>query len=89
MRDATLDDIARFLYLLGNGHVDGPIVDRTGLTGRFDFSLIDRNRPPQGGDDVVPTFSEDVRNDLGLKLEGAKDTLDFFVVDHIEKPSAN
>jgi uncharacterized protein (TIGR03435 family) len=70
-----------------------PVIDKTGLTGRFDFVLkangrSDRDRP---ADDLDPTPPMDraLQDELGLKVEPAKGPIKVLVIDHIEKPSVN
>jgi uncharacterized protein (TIGR03435 family) len=61
--------------------VDRPIVDKTGLTGHYDFSLeFDGEHPKE----IAPAIE-----DLGLKLTSAKEPAEILVVDHATKPSAN
>jgi len=67
-----------------------PVVDRTGLTGRWDFELkwtTDETRAPQ--EDAAPGVFTAVQEQLGLKLEPGKTPTDVLVVDKVEKPSAN
>ena len=85
------------------GEVDKPVVDRTGLSGRFDFTIeyaADPSRSfffgpalpkpeAQQGDLQGPTFLEAVRKQLGLKLVPDKAPVETLIVDHIEKPSEN
>jgi uncharacterized protein (TIGR03435 family) len=69
---------------------DRPIVDRTGLTGVYDLKLeatpAYRNTAPEPTDLSIFTA---IQEQLGLKLEPQKATLQVLVVDHIEKPSDN
>ncbi len=62
--------------------VDGPVIDKTGLTGEYDFTLT-------WDDDKGPTLQTAVQEQLGLKLEPQKVTVDLFVIDSAQKPSAN
>jgi uncharacterized protein (TIGR03435 family) len=73
------------------------VIDKTGLSGMFDFQL--QFTP----DDVTPgiTASTDVsdplgpsifatlQEQLGLKLEAAKGPVERLVIDHVERPSEN
>ena len=62
------------------------VIDRTGLTGSFDF------RYATGIEDVnadVPASIVTSLNALGLKLSASKAPVDAIVVDHAEKPSGN
>jgi len=69
---------------------DRPVVDKTGLTRKYDISL-----------EATPNFKMSTRSDpddisvftaiktLGLKLEAQRAPVETIVVDHIEKPSEN
>jgi uncharacterized protein (TIGR03435 family) len=77
--------------------VGRPIVDKTGLTGRFDFDLnwtprwalnpsFDRSRFPDvdiDGPDILTAVQEQ----LGLKLAPEKDDQPVLVIDHVEQPT--
>jgi uncharacterized protein (TIGR03435 family) len=93
---SLVDTLGRF--------VDRPIVDMTGLTGKYDFTLEysveelrslvrssggDASRIPDlGGDPTVSIFSS--LEGLGLKLEARKAPVEIIVVDGAEKiPTAN
>jgi uncharacterized protein (TIGR03435 family) len=72
-----------------SGSVDRPIVDKTGLTGSYNFTL---KWTPDGQEETVesgPPLFTALQEQLGLKLELAKAPIDIIVVDHIEKPSEN
>ena len=69
-----------------------PVVDRTGITGFYDFTLdpnqfaptdgAEGNRKESFGDLLVTA----VREQLGLHLEKQRDTLTITVIDHAERP---
>jgi len=63
---------------------DRPVLDRTDLTGTYQF---DMHRPGDPGRDGATLFT--VVEELGLKLVAEKAPLDVLVVDHFEKPSSN
>lgn len=75
--------------------LDRPVLDRTGLTGSFDFSLewslpTDSAQPPESlPADTGPTFLEALHEQLGLKLKSAKGPVDVLVIDHVEHPTKN
>jgi bla regulator protein blaR1 len=75
--------------------VDRPVLDRTGLTGTFDFSLEwsqepDPARPPGSqSEDTGRSFLEALQEQLGLKLKPTTGPVDVLVIDHVEEPSAN
>jgi uncharacterized protein (TIGR03435 family) len=63
-----------------------PVVDRTGLTGRFDFTLS--WAPDNSKDSSAPSIFTAVQEQLGLKLESATGPVDVLVVEHAERPVA-
>jgi uncharacterized protein (TIGR03435 family) len=77
--------------------LDHPVVDRTGLSGRFDYSIEfapETNGPsPANGDAPADapglTFLQAPREQLGLRLESTKAPLRVLVIDHVERPSEN
>jgi uncharacterized protein (TIGR03435 family) len=85
--------------------MDKPVVDRTGLTGKYDFTLkwtpddsqfqqfrgTNPNMTPPAGDnpDAPPSLYTAVQEQLGLKIEAGKAMDDVIVIDHVEKPSPN
>jgi uncharacterized protein (TIGR03435 family) len=82
--------------LAGVGVVDRPMVDETGLIGTVDFSLewrLAAENVPSGQefhpDEDAPTFAEALKEQLGLKMVPQKGPVEFFVVDHVERPSEN
>jgi uncharacterized protein (TIGR03435 family) len=69
---------------------DRPVVDRTGLTGTFDWNLqwtADRSPSPTGdrSTDSVSLFTA-LQEQLGLKLEPTRGPVDVLVIDHVERP---
>ncbi|HTA42184.1 MAG TPA: TIGR03435 family protein [Bryobacteraceae bacterium] len=100
IRNATISDFAStFLQTIV---LDRPVVDQTGLTERYDFTLdwtVDETQfPDRQGLPVAPadpnaeTFPDlftAFQQQLGLKLESAKLPVDALVVDKVEKPSEN
>jgi uncharacterized protein (TIGR03435 family) len=77
----------------GLGQLGRPVVDQTGLTGGYDFSLDYLPDPPPGkelpADASGLNFVEALRTQLGIKLIHQRSTIDFVIVNHIERPSAN
>ena len=76
------------------GALERPVLDRTGLTGTYDFTLewtpdTHNSATPDADTSSGSTFLEALKEQLGLKLEAQKGPIDFIVVDHIEHPSAN
>lgn len=70
--------------------VDRPIIDRTGLTGRYAIASRWSGREPW-----TPADSSDasvftaVRERFGLRLDPANEPVDALIIDHIERPTPN
>jgi len=68
------------------------VIDKTGLTGKYDFKLFYRAQfpgtPPPADDDPMPTLEQAVRQQLGLSLVPAKAPFEIIVIDHAEKVPA-
>ncbi len=64
--------------------VHQPVIDRTGLTGSYDYQS-----PMQAQQSDYEDSFRLLIPELGLKLERAKGPVEFFVIDHAEKPSPN
>jgi uncharacterized protein (TIGR03435 family) len=77
--------------------VDRPILDKTGLSGTFDFTLeftpqINGPLPPGVNfqpDPTGPTFLQALKEQLGLKLDSKTGSVEVIVVDHVDHPSEN
>jgi uncharacterized protein (TIGR03435 family) len=79
-----------------------PVIDRTGLDGKYNFELMyaldplqsdpfgppTRNSPSRP-DDNSPSIFTALEEQLGLRLESARGPIEVLVVDHAEKPSEN
>lgn len=88
---ATLDRLAR---LIGQ-RLGEPVVDATGISGRFDMEL--NFTPPEGPmrlngqpiPDPPPSIFTAIQEQLGLKLEKRKGPVEVLAIDHIEMPTGN
>jgi len=75
------------------GRVNRPVIDRTGLTGRYDFVLRwtpenFKNAAANGGSSRDGTPIETaLQEQLGLKLEARRAPVEFLIVDRVERPS--
>lgn len=90
-RDVTMAAIARWLTELGPADLKRPVVDQTGLNERFDFALRWGFVPPNSSQPEFEgaTFERALKEQLGLYLKPTTAPVSFFVVDHVELPSAN
>ncbi len=73
---------------------DRPVLDQTGITGNVDFAIeFARAFPPDvtppADYDPSPTFQQALSAQAGLKLIPQKGSVNAFVLDHIDRPSAN
>jgi uncharacterized protein (TIGR03435 family) len=69
-----------------------PVVDKTGLTGRYDVALNIGKFLPQNGEKMDPLsmIQTGLQEELGLKLEPKKLALDLLIIDHAAKaPTGN
>jgi uncharacterized protein (TIGR03435 family) len=70
-----------------------PVLDETGLTGRYDFKIrFAARRGPDAGvpSDPAPSIFDAVEQQLGLKLESASSSLDQLIIDSIDRePTEN
>ena len=81
--NATMEFIASPL----SGSIGGPVIDRTGLTGSFNFTLEHVYDPAEDLDLV--TIAQRTVRALGLKVERSRGPGEMIVIDHLEQPSAN
>lgn len=81
----SLGQLAALLTQMGGGLQ--PVIDRTGLTGRYDMVLTMRER--MGPDvDMLGVIQQEL-DGFGLKLQSEKAPVERLVVDHMERSSAN
>jgi len=98
VQNSNMTEFAEFLQAR---ILERPVVDQSGLTGRYDFTLEWRpdaaqlaaagpNAPtlPQAVEDR-PDFLTAARQQLGLKIEAGKAPVDVIVVDKVIKPTEN
>ena len=92
----TAMTMTQFATLLSS-QLHRTVVDKTGLTSSYDFTLqwTPDNAPvgpggdAQPSDPTGPTIFTAVQEQLGLKLESTKGPVKTLVIDHIEPPSEN
>jgi uncharacterized protein (TIGR03435 family) len=96
-RNAPLSQVTAVLQ----NSMDKPVVDQSGLSGRYDFTVtftpdpaqaaLIGGPPPSAADnpDAAPNLFTAFQQQLGLKLESTKAPVDVMVIDKVEKPSEN
>jgi uncharacterized protein (TIGR03435 family) len=73
-----------------SAHVLGaPVLDRTELSGRFDYKQSQPSQDKADPDDNLSSSFLRFIRELGLKLERAKGPVEIFVIDRAAKPSPN
>jgi uncharacterized protein (TIGR03435 family) len=97
-RNATMAEFAS--HLANRGVLDRPVVDKTGLSGKYDFDLewaddetqfggkMRKRASPDDGSEK-PDFFAAVQQQLGLRLDATKGPIEVLVIDHVERPSEN
>jgi uncharacterized protein (TIGR03435 family) len=89
--------MAEFASVLQRAALERTVVDRTGLTGRYDFDFaFTPDESLFGGAFGNPTenvtepgLMAAIEQQLGLKLTATRGSVEALVIDHIERPSAN
>ena len=96
-RSANMENFRNFMQ----GFVmDRPVLDQTGIEGRYDFQLdwtpddfqfpgLGVKVPPAPDNAQHPDLYTAIQQQMGLKLEAVKAQADVMVVDRVEKPSEN
>jgi uncharacterized protein (TIGR03435 family) len=96
--NANMDDLARVMQ---GAVLDRPVVNQTGIEGRYDFQLtwtpdefqfagMGAKVPPPAKDAAAPPdLFTAFQEQLGLKLESTKAMAEVFVVDKVAKPTEN
>ena len=69
--------------------VEAPVVDHTGLTGTYNYTLQFGREWSARDQDSWPSIFTAVQEQLGLKLEAEHESVPNLVVDHITKPTEN
>lgn len=96
---ATDEPLRMFVTVLSR-RLGRPIVDSTGLTGNYDFTLewtpvaaapaVTGGSPePAPPDASGPDIFTAIQEQMGLQLKSTKGPVDVIMIDHIEKPSPN
>jgi uncharacterized protein (TIGR03435 family) len=93
---ARATTMEKFASALQEGILDRPVIDKTGLTKRYDFDLEfspdGTLLAPPAGVSVPYIDSPDIFTailQIGLKLEPANGEVEMMVIDHAQKPNDN
>ncbi len=92
-RNVNLQMIAWAMPFPGMPTLDRPVIDETGLTGNYDFSIESvpesTTAPDAKSGEPGPTFLEALQDQLGLKLVSSTGAIHTLIIDHIEEPTPN
>jgi uncharacterized protein (TIGR03435 family) len=97
VRNANMAD---FAGVMQSAVLDRPVVDQTGLKGRWDFALkwtpdetqfasLGARVPPPSDSASDPDLFTAIQQQSGLKLEPTKAVVEVLAIDRVEKPSEN
>jgi uncharacterized protein (TIGR03435 family) len=91
VRSMTIQEFGDFI----SGPLQMPVVDETGLAGKYDFALDftpylpdAKNMGPDRPDTAIILMAA-MEGELGIKMETRKTQVEVMVIDHVEKPSEN
>jgi len=92
------NELWRFCAFL-SGRMGRPVLDQTGLSGLYDFTLrldtleglsnSDPDFKTKMSDWSTSSIFSDIQKQLGLQLVSSTAPVDYLVIDHVEKPSEN
>lgn len=85
---ATKEPIGDFVKLVGVS-ADRPVLNKLDLKGDIDYDILIYTQDAKNNDDLNRAILDAVKDQLGLKLEPARDSVDVLVVDTAEKASEN
>lgn len=92
--DTTIADAGKALTSIGVGGIETkPLLDGTGLTGKYDLTLEfrpDSGSPrvdPGADDSGAPTLIQAVAQQLGMRLESGTGPVRMVIIDHISEPT--
>jgi len=91
-RNVTLARVGEFLA--GIETVNRPVIDRSGLQGRYDFDLAMSNSgtPPESSQEHAVYTWQSIFSDvkqIGFKLSPGRSAVDVLVIDRVRRPSSN
>ena len=83
----SMPEFADFLQMVV---LDRPVVDQTGLKGKYDFKLTwTADAQATTDPSAAPGFLTALQEQAGLKVEPSRGEVDVLAITHVEQPSAN
>jgi uncharacterized protein (TIGR03435 family) len=94
---ASSTTMSELAWVMQRSAVNRPVVDKTGLTERYDFELewtpdetqFGGNVPTGNPEPPKPDLFAALQQQLGLRLEATKGPIQTLVIDQVERPSEN
>jgi len=84
----TMEEWAR--YLAAFPQIDTTVIDRTGMTGAFDFKLTNpAANEPDATTGLLPAVQPALESQLGLRLRPTQAPVEVLVIDRVERPTEN
>jgi len=89
-KSVSMRELADFI----SGPLAAPVVDETGMTGKYDLSVnltayVPSDLEPGKRPDITSLVFAGMQGELGLKFEARKIPVEVMVIDHVENPSEN
>jgi uncharacterized protein (TIGR03435 family) len=89
--------MAEFVSILQRAVLDRPVVDKTGLTAKYDFDLdwaadetqFGGEMPAAAADAPNPPFFVAIEQQMGLQIEAKRGTVEGLIVDVAQQPTPN
>jgi uncharacterized protein (TIGR03435 family) len=88
--------VAELASVFQRAALDRPVIDKTGLSGRYDFDLefvpdeiFFGGALGRGADDTKPGLLTAIQEQLGLRLEATKGLVPTLVIDQADRPTEN
>jgi uncharacterized protein (TIGR03435 family) len=72
-----------------SGAADRPVIDQSGLSGSYDFNLEFARDPSAVSPESNPASMFTTVEDLGLKLNSQKSSVEVIVIDRVDRPTEN
>jgi uncharacterized protein (TIGR03435 family) len=89
--------MVQFASMMQRAVLDRPVVDKTGLSGKYDFDLewtpdetqFGGQGPPGTPESTKPDLFAAIQRQLGLRLEATKGLVAVLIIERVERPSEN
>lgn len=86
----TMPQLAKMM----TGPAGRPVLDKTGMSGRYNYILsftpLSAQAAESAADSAPPDLFTAVQQQLGLRFESKKDSIEILVIDHAERvPAGN